>query len=98
MSAEVIDLRTLSPWDRDTVADSVRRTARALVVHEDVLSFGFGAEVAAWIGAECFADLDAPVRRVGAKDCHVPYAPVLEKAVLPQADDIHAAALALARF
>jgi 2-oxoisovalerate dehydrogenase E1 component len=97
-SVEVIDLRTLIPWDRELVAQSVRKTARALVVHEDVLTCGFGAEVAAWIADELFADLDAPVRRVGAQDTCVAYSPVLERAILPQVDDIYAAAKSLAEF
>jgi 2-oxoisovalerate dehydrogenase E1 component len=97
ISVEVIDLRTLAPWDRDTVGESVRRTSRALVVHEDVITCGFGAEIAAWIGSECFDHLDAPVMRIGAKDCHVPYAPVLEEAVLPQSEWIYEAASSLAR-
>ena len=87
-SVEIIDLRTIAPWDSTLVAESVARTGRCLVVHEDVLTCGFGAEVAAWVGEHCFADLDAPVRRVAAKDNHVPYEPTLERATLPQADDI----------
>jgi len=88
---EVIDLRTIAPWDRDLVGSSVERTGRALVVHEDVLTAGFGAEIAAWIADSCFWSLDAPVRRVGAADVHVAYEPTLEAAVLPQVDDIAAA-------
>ena len=90
-SVEIIDLRTIAPWDSTLVAESVARTGRCLVVHEDVLTCGFGAEVAAWVGEHCFADLDAPVRRVAATDNHVPYEPTLERATLPQADDIAAA-------
>ncbi|MGQ0616944.1 MAG: alpha-ketoacid dehydrogenase subunit alpha/beta [Acidimicrobiia bacterium] len=97
-SIELIDLRCLVPWDHDLVAGSVARTGRVLVVHEDVRTGGFGGEVAAWTAEHCFGDLDAPVGRVGAKDCHVAYEPTLEKAVLPQAAGIAAEMEALLRF
>ena len=97
-SVEVIDLRTIVPWDKELVAGSVARTGRLLVVSEDNLTCGFGAEVASWAGEHCFSDLDAPVARVGADDSHVPYEPSLERAVLPQVEDIEAAALRLLQF
>ena len=92
MSVEVIDLRTLVPWDQEIVAESVRTTSRVLVVHEDVRRGGYGGEIASWIGEELFWELDAPVGRVAAKDCHVAYEPSLEWAILPQVDDIVAGA------
>jgi 2-oxoisovalerate dehydrogenase E1 component len=98
VSVEIVDLRWLVPWDHDLVAQSVAKTGRVLVVHEDVITCGFGAEVAAWIGEHCFASLDAPVRRVAAIDTHVAYEPALERAVLPQVDDIHAALLDLLEY
>jgi 2-oxoisovalerate dehydrogenase E1 component len=91
-SVQVIDLRSILPWDKELVGEQVSRTSRLLVVHEDTLTGGFGAEVAAWAGEHCFADLDAPVSRVGATDTHVAYEPQLERAILPQVDDITAAA------
>jgi len=94
--AEVVDLRTIAPWDHSLVAASVARTGRLLVVHEDTLTAGFGAEVAAWVAEHCFWDLDAPVARVAAADTWVPYAPELEAAVLPQVADIVAGARAIA--
>jgi 2-oxoisovalerate dehydrogenase E1 component len=85
---EVVDLRTITPWDRDIVADSVRRTGRLLVVHEDRLTGGFGGEIAAFAADECFEHLDAPVLRLAAADTLVGYEPTLEDATLPQVDDI----------
>jgi 2-oxoisovalerate dehydrogenase E1 component len=92
VSIEVIDLRTIVPWDQEMVGESVSRTSRMLVVHEDVVRAGFGAEISAWVSDELFWRLDAPVGRVGAQECHVAYAPELETAILPQVDDIAAAA------
>lgn len=97
-SIEIIDLRSLVPWDQDLVAESVARTSRIIVVHEDVYTCGFGAEVAAWVGEHCFGDLDAPVRRVAATDTHVAYEPTLERAILPQVSDIVTAAEAVLKF
>jgi 2-oxoisovalerate dehydrogenase E1 component len=96
-SVEVVDLRTMAPWDRDLVCGSVERTGRLLVVHEDTLTAGFGAEVAAWVSEHCFWSLDAPVRRVTATDTFVAYEPTLERAILPQVEDIVAAASDLLR-
>jgi pyruvate/2-oxoglutarate/acetoin dehydrogenase E1 component len=97
-SVEIVDLRCLIPWDKSLVAESVARTGRVLVVHEDIRTAGFGAEIAAWIACEAFDHLDAPVRRVGALDTHVGYAPVLEKAILPQTADIADAARSLLQY
>ncbi len=98
IDAEVVDLRSIAPWDQDLVAESVSRTGRLLVVTEDNLTCGFGAEVAAWASEHCFHDLDAPVSRVGAADTHVAYEPTLERATLPQVDDIATAAGSLLAF
>jgi 2-oxoisovalerate dehydrogenase E1 component len=87
---EIIDLRSLAPYDWETIADSVKRTSRVIVAHEDCLSFGYGAEIAARIGDELFAYLDAPVKRIGAKDTWVGYHPNLEDETLPQTENIAA--------
>ena len=92
VSVGVVDLRSIVPWDKDLVAEHVARTSRILVVHEDVLTAGFGAEVAAWVAEHSFSDLDAPVGRVAAIDTHVAYEPTLERAILPQVEDIVAGA------
>jgi 2-oxoisovalerate dehydrogenase E1 component len=86
--AEVIDLRSLAPYDWDAIATSVKKTNRLLVVHEDWKTHGFGAEIAARAAEELFEWLDAPVRRVAAKDVFCGSAPKLEDATLPQSDDI----------
>ncbi len=98
IDVEVIDLRTLSPWDRETVMQSVRKTSRVIVAYEDSLSWGYGAEIAAAIADECFAWLDAPVKRVASMDTFVGYAPSLEDAILPQTDDFVRAYRELAAF
>ncbi len=87
-SIEVIDLRSLAPYDWDAIAGSVTKTSRALIVHEDCVSFGYGAEIAARIASELFDSLDAPVRRAGALDTWVPYHPQAEDAVLPQVEGL----------
>jgi 2-oxoisovalerate dehydrogenase E1 component len=97
-SIEIVDLRCLVPWDQELVAESVARTGRVLVVHEDIKTAGFGGEIASWIAESCFDDLDAPVRRIGAQDCHVGYEPTLEQAILPQVDDIAAGCRELLSF
>jgi 2-oxoisovalerate dehydrogenase E1 component len=98
ISVELIDLRTLSPYDWEAIATSVRKTSRVIVAHEDVLSFGYGAEIAARIADELFEDLDAPVRRVAATDTFVAYQPLLEDVILPQANDLYKAMESLAKF
>ena len=98
ISVEVVDLRTLVPFDRETVLDSVRKTGKVVVVHEDNLTGGFGAEVAAVLAADAFEYLDAPVRRAAALDTPVPFAPPLEREYMPTEDDILAAVRELAVY
>jgi 2-oxoisovalerate dehydrogenase E1 component len=98
ISVEVIDLRTLSPWDRDSVFESVKKTSRVIVAYEDALSWGFGAEISASIADECFAWLDAPVKRIASADTFVGYAPSLEDAILPQVDDFKRAYEEIVKF
>ena len=98
VSVELIDLRSLNPFDWDTIAASVAKTNRALVAYEDTLSWGYGAEIAARIADKLFDQLDAPVRRVAAKDTFVAYQPILEDAILPQPNDLYLAMKELAEY
>ena len=98
VSVELIDLRTLSPYDWEAIATSVSKTHRVLVAHEDMLSWGYGAEIAARIADELFDELDAPVKRVAAKDTFVAYQPILEDEILPQAEDLFKAMAQLAEL
>jgi 2-oxoisovalerate dehydrogenase E1 component len=98
ISAEIVDLRTLSPYDWDAVAASVRKTNRVIVAYEDTRSWGYGAEIAARIADELFEELDAPVRRVAATDTFCAYQPKLEDAILPQTEDIIRAVNDIVKF
>ncbi len=98
IETEIIDLRTLSPYDWEAIATSVRKTSRVIVAHEDMLSWGYGAEIAARIGDELFEDLDAPVKRVAAMDTFVAYQPLLEDVILPQPEHIYQAIAKLAKY
>jgi pyruvate/2-oxoglutarate/acetoin dehydrogenase E1 component len=98
VSVEIVDLRTVLPWDKQTVLASVRKTSKVLVLHEDTLTGGFGAEIAATIAEEAFEDLDAPPRRLAAPDTPVPFSPELERAFIPQADDVAAALRELVEY
>ena len=98
VSAEVIDLRSISPLDMETIGASVRRTSKVVIAHEDALTWGIGSEVAARIADELFPWLDGPVRRVAALDTWVAFSPELEKAILPNADDVLEGILELARY
>ncbi|SVA67762.1 uncharacterized protein METZ01_LOCUS120616 [marine metagenome] len=98
VNVQVLDLRTLAPYDWTTIAASVTQTNRVVVAHEDQLTCGFGAELAARIADELFDQLDAPVKRVGALDCPVAYHPILEEAILPQTDDVLQAIMTVAEY
>ncbi len=95
---EVIDLRTIVPYDRETIAASVKKTGRALVVHEDHLTNGFGAEIAAYVASDLFEWLDAPVRRLAAKDVPIGFSRILERATLPNEDDVRSELEALLTY
>ena len=88
LSVEIIDLRTIMPWDKEAVLASVRKTSKVIVLHEDTRTGGFGAEIAATIAEEAFEELDAPPKRIAAPDTPVPFAPALEQAFLPQVADV----------
>ena len=98
ISAEVIDLRSLSPYDWETISKSVQKTSKVLVVYEDAQSWGYGAEIAARIADELFEHLDAPVRRVAALDTFVAYSPELEDEILPQVDDVVRGIVSLSQY
>jgi 2-oxoisovalerate dehydrogenase E1 component beta subunit len=88
VSVEIIDLRTILPWDKQAVLESARKTSKVLVLHEDTRTGGFGAEIAATIAEEAFEDLDAPLKRITAPDSPVPFSPTLEQAYIPQVEDV----------
>jgi 2-oxoisovalerate dehydrogenase E1 component beta subunit len=98
VSVEILDLRTVQPWDKFAVLESVRKTSKVLVLHEDTRSGGFGGEIAATIAEEAFEDLDAPVKRLAAPDTPVPFSPPLEKAFIPQVEDVVAGLRELAEY
>ena len=87
-NVEIIDLRTIAPWDREAVLDSVRKTGRCLIVHEDTITAGFGAEIAAAVASDAFWQLDAPVQRIAIPDVPTPYHPSLMAAVVPSVETI----------
>ncbi|MGB7622405.1 MAG: dehydrogenase E1 component subunit alpha/beta [Terriglobia bacterium] len=98
ISVEVIDLRSLNPYDWEAIAASVTKTNRVIVAHEDCLSFGYGAEIAARIGTELFEILDAPVQRIGATDTFVAYNPALEDVILPQVETVYKKIVELSQY
>src|SRR5207245_1057761 len=98
VNVEILDLRSLSPYDWEAIAATVRKTHRAIVAYEDMLSWGYGAEITARIADELFEELDAPVKRVAAVDRSCAYAPKLEEVILPQTNDITAAVKQLLEY
>ena len=98
ISVEIVDLRSLSPYDWEAIAATVRKNHRVIVAYEDMLSWGYGAEIAARVGEELFGELDAPVKRVAAMDTFCAYQPKLEDEILPQTDDITAAVRQLLEY
>jgi 2-oxoisovalerate dehydrogenase E1 component beta subunit len=98
VSVEILDLRTVIPWDKKAVLESVAKTSKALVLHEDTRTGGFGAEIVATITEEAFENLDAPVKRITAPDTPVPFSPPLEKAFIPQVEDVVAGLKDLAEY
>jgi 2-oxoisovalerate dehydrogenase E1 component len=84
IKADIVDLRTLLPWDKEAVKKSVLKTGRVIVAHEDTITGGIGGEIAAWIAENCFQNLDAPVMRVASLDTAIPFNPILEQDFLPK--------------
>ena len=97
-SVEIVDLRTVTPWDRQAVLESAAKTSKVIVLHEDTHTSGFGAEIAATIAEEAFEQLDAPIKRITAPDSPVPFSPPLEKAFIPQVEDVAAGLRELAEY
>ena len=98
ISVEIVDLRSILPWDKKAVLASVEKTSKVLVLHEDTRTGGFGGEIAATIAEEAFESLDAPVRRITAPDTPVPFSPPLEKAFIPQVADVAGGIRELAEY
>ncbi len=98
VSVDILDLRSVLPWDKEAVLASARKTSKVIVLHEDTHTGGFGAEISATIAEEAFEDLDAPVKRITAPDAPVPYSPPLEKVYIPQVEDVVAGVRELAEY
>jgi 2-oxoisovalerate dehydrogenase E1 component len=98
IDVEVIDLRSIKPLDMELISESVKKTGKVLIAHEDALSWGIGSEIAALIADELFPWLDGPVRRVASKDVWVAYAPDLEEEILPRSSDVLQAIRELAAY